>query len=165
VPDASANGVTIDAQYDLPNGDKVWVIDTETVGQRLRSPEVTAYHLIFDEDLRQDINRLSAEYKRNPESAAGQEYVAVINALKALQSGRENAYEGEQLRYGPQSHDLRDCAELKVQVVRERGGVNAEQQRWRRRGVPLGLGTGSGSVGFVWSERDLRAVTIERDVE
>ena len=25
----------MDAQYDLPNGDKIWVIDTETVGQSL----------------------------------------------------------------------------------------------------------------------------------
>jgi hypothetical protein len=50
---------------------------------------------------------------------AGTEYVGVINALKALQSGREDAYEGKQLGYGPQSHDLRDCAELKVPVVPE----------------------------------------------
>lgn len=41
------------------------------------------------------------------------------DAIKALQSGREDAYEGKQLGYGPQSHDLRDCAELKVPVVRE----------------------------------------------
>jgi hypothetical protein len=80
---------------------------------------VTTYHLIFDEDLRQDINRLSAAYKRDPHSPAGQEYVGVINAIKALQSGREDAYEGKQLGYGPQSHDLRDCAELKVPVMRE----------------------------------------------
>lgn len=70
---------------------------------------MTSYHLIFDEDLRQEIDQLSAEYKRNPNSPAGQEYTGVINALKALQSGREDAYEGKQLGYGPQSHDLRDC--------------------------------------------------------
>ncbi|MGW6198376.1 hypothetical protein ACWF0M_19680 [Kribbella sp. NPDC055110] len=80
---------------------------------------MTTYHLIFDEELRQEINRLSAEYKRDPDSTAGREYVGVINAIKALQSGREDAYEGKQLGYGPQSHDLRDCAELKVPVVDE----------------------------------------------
>lgn len=80
---------------------------------------MTTYHLIFDEDLRHQINRLSAEYKRDPNSPGGQEYVGVINAIKALQSGHEDAYVGKQLGYGPQSHDLRDCAELKVPVVAE----------------------------------------------
>ena len=80
---------------------------------------MTSYHLIFDEDLRQEIDRLSAEYRRDPNSPAGREYVGVINAIKALQSGRQDAYEGKQLGYGPQSHDLRDCAELKVPVVAE----------------------------------------------
>lgn len=80
---------------------------------------MTSYHLIFNEDLRQDINRLSAEYKRDPNSPGGQEYTGVINAIKALQSGREAAYVGKRLTYGPQSHDLRDCAELKVPVVAE----------------------------------------------
>lgn len=85
---------------------------------------MTTYHLIFHDDLRQEINRLSAEYKQDPNSPGGKEYVGVINAIKALQSGSEDAYEGKQLGYGPQSHDLRDCAELKVPVVREttRGG-------------------------------------------
>jgi hypothetical protein len=80
---------------------------------------MTSYHLIFDEDLRQEIDRLSAEYRRDPNNPAGREYVGVINAIKALQSGRQDAYEGKQLGYGPQSHDLRDCAELKVPVVAE----------------------------------------------
>ncbi|WP_350277219.1 hypothetical protein [Kribbella sp. HUAS MG21] len=80
---------------------------------------MTTYHLIFDDDLRQEMNRLSAEYKRDPNSPSGREYVGVINAMKALQSGREDAYVGKQLGYGPDSHDLRDCAELKVPVVDE----------------------------------------------
>lgn len=80
---------------------------------------MTTYHLIFHDDLRQEINRLSAEYKRDPDGPGGREYVGVINAIKALQSGHEDAYEGKQLGYGPQSHDLRDCAELKVPVVQE----------------------------------------------
>lgn len=98
---------------------------------------MTTYHLIFHDDLRQEINRLSAEYKRDPDSPGGREYVGVINATKALQSGREDAYEGKRLGYGPQSHDLRDCAELKVPVVQETtpGGFP--------RGLPIGWSTGS----------------------
>jgi hypothetical protein len=80
---------------------------------------VTDYYLLLHDSLREDINQLSAAYKADPNSPAGREYVGVINGLKALQSGRESAYEGKQLGYGPQSHDLRDCAELKVPVTRE----------------------------------------------
>ncbi len=40
--------------------------------------------------------------------------------MKALRDGRESEYEGKQLGYGPGSHDLRDCAELKVPVFDER---------------------------------------------
>ncbi len=42
-----------------------------------------------------------------------------MRAMAALRDGRESAYEGKQLGYGPGSHDLRDCAELKVPVFDE----------------------------------------------
>ncbi|MGY4771760.1 hypothetical protein ACXC9Q_33065 [Kribbella sp. CWNU-51] len=77
------------------------------------------YHLILHEDLRAQINALSEERKRNPGGEAAKEYVAVIKGLKALKDGRETDYQGKQLGYGPGSHDLRDCAELKVPVVNE----------------------------------------------
>lgn len=80
---------------------------------------MTTYHLLFDDELRQDIDRLSAAYQRDPRGAAGQEYAAAINAMKALQSGNEDAYVGKRLTSGPDSFDLRDCAELKVPVVAE----------------------------------------------
>ena len=47
---------------------------------------MTTYHLIIDDELRQEIDRLSAEYKRDPNSAAGKEYVGVINGRR--HSGR-----------------------------------------------------------------------------
>lgn len=78
-----------------------------------------AYHLILHEDLRAQINVLNEERKRNPSGEAAKEYVAVIKGLQALRDGREGEYQGKQLGYGPGSHDLRDCAELKVPVVAE----------------------------------------------
>jgi len=81
------------------------------------------YHLIIHGDLRDQLDELSRAYKRDPGSDSGKEYVAAIKALKALSEGREAEYEGKQLGYGPSSHDLRDCAELKVPVVeRTRNG-------------------------------------------
>lgn len=86
------------------------------------------YHLILHKELRAHINALSKSHERDPRSDEGREYVAVIKALKALQEGREGEYEGKQLGYGPQSHDLRDCAELKVPVFEE----------YKTNGWPLG---------------------------
>src|SRR6266545_66755 len=81
---------------------------------------MTSYHLILHEDLRAQINRLAVARNENPNSDQAKEYVAAIKALKALRDGRESEYEGKQLGYGPGSHDLRDCAELKVPVFDER---------------------------------------------
>jgi hypothetical protein len=74
---------------------------------------MTTYHLLFDDEFRQEVGRLSAAYRRTPGSAEGQEHAAVINAMKALQSGNEDAYAGKRLASGPGSYDPRDCAELK----------------------------------------------------
>lgn len=81
---------------------------------------MTRFHLILRPEVRAQVSALSAERERDPGGAAAKEYVAVIKALKALRDGHEKQYEGKRLGYGPQSHDLRDCAELKVPVFEEK---------------------------------------------
>jgi hypothetical protein len=77
------------------------------------------YHLIIHDDFKRDMDRWHAEWKQDPNSPGGREFQASIDALRALREGRETDYQGKQLGYGPQSHDLRDCAELKVPVTQE----------------------------------------------
>lgn len=77
------------------------------------------YHLILHKGLRADVDALSEARKQDPHGDAAKEYVAVIKALKALQEGREGDYAGKRLTRGQNSHDLRDCAELKVPVFEE----------------------------------------------
>jgi hypothetical protein len=59
------------------------------------------YYLIIDERLKSEIDVLYAAWKADPRSDAGREFDAVMKALKALQEGREEEYEGKQLSYGP----------------------------------------------------------------
>jgi hypothetical protein len=65
------------------------------------------------------MDRLYEEWKQDQNSSGGREFQAAMGALRALREEREGEYEGKQLGYGPQSYDLRDCAELKVPVDRE----------------------------------------------
>ncbi|MGW7685857.1 hypothetical protein ACWGID_34250 [Kribbella sp. NPDC054772] len=79
------------------------------------------YQLTVHPELRQEINRLHAAWKQDPNSDAGREFVAFRDAMAALRDGREGEYIGKQLSYGPSSHDLRDAAEIKVDVFDEGG--------------------------------------------
>ncbi|MBP2356889.1 hypothetical protein JOF29_007999 [Kribbella aluminosa] len=65
------------------------------------------------------MDRLHQEWKTDKNSPGGRAFVAAVGALRALREEREGEYQGKQLGYGPQSYDVRDCAELKVPVDRE----------------------------------------------
>ncbi|GAA2789432.1 hypothetical protein [Kribbella solani] len=80
------------------------------------------YHLILHDELRTQITALNAACKRDPRSDEAKEYVAVMKALRALQDGRETEYEGKQLGFGLQSYDLRDFAQIKIEVFDEYRG-------------------------------------------
>jgi hypothetical protein len=97
-----------------------------------------SFRLVIHPELKAQIDLLAAAHKRyedgerSPENElASKEFQAVMAALKSLRDGREIAvneetrqpgqYVGKQLQYGPSSHDLRDCAEIKVPVVQEYG--------------------------------------------
>ncbi|MEU8222878.1 hypothetical protein [Kribbella sp. NPDC048915] len=83
------------------------------------------YYLLHHPDFSRDMDRLHAEWTQDRDSRGGREFEAAIGAMKALREAREGEFEGKRLAYGPQSYDLRDCAELKVPVEREftpRGG-------------------------------------------
>jgi hypothetical protein len=79
---------------------------------------VSECHLLIHQDLRDHMNWLAYMYQNYPDTPEAYEYVAARKALRALQQGRESEYGGKQLSYGRASHDLRDCAELKVPVFR-----------------------------------------------
>ncbi|TDO52962.1 hypothetical protein EV651_117152 [Kribbella sp. VKM Ac-2571] len=65
------------------------------------------------------MDRLHEAWEQDRDSPAGREFQAAKAAQRALREEREGEYQGKQLGYGPQSYDLRDCAELKVPVDRE----------------------------------------------
>ncbi|TCC33539.1 hypothetical protein [Kribbella sindirgiensis] len=77
------------------------------------------YLLIVDEGLKPELDAGYAAWKADPRSDAGREFNAAMRAMKALQEGREGEYDGKRLTSGPGSHDLRDCAEVKVPVFEE----------------------------------------------
>lgn len=79
------------------------------------------YQLVVHPELREEINRLYAAWKQDPTSDAGREFEAFREAMTALRDGREGDYIGKQLGYGRSSHDLRDGAEIKVDVFDEGG--------------------------------------------
>ncbi|MEV5962709.1 hypothetical protein AB0L70_13150 [Kribbella sp. NPDC051952] len=79
------------------------------------------YDLVVHPELRQEVNRMYEAWKQDPRSAAGREFLAFREAMTALRDGREDEYIGKRLGYGPSSHDLRDAAELKVDVFDEGG--------------------------------------------
>jgi hypothetical protein len=79
------------------------------------------YRLVVHPELRQEVIRLHAAWKNDPSSDAGREFEAFRDAMTALRDGREGDYIGKQLSYGPSSHDLRDAAEIKVDVFDEGG--------------------------------------------
>ncbi|MFF0340482.1 hypothetical protein [Kribbella sp. NPDC004875] len=79
------------------------------------------YRLTVHPELRQEVNKLYAAWKQDPNSAAGREFAAFREGMEALRDGREGDYIGKQLSYGPSSHDLRDAAEIKVDVFDEGG--------------------------------------------
>ncbi|MFI5693007.1 hypothetical protein ACIA58_14265 [Kribbella sp. NPDC051586] len=80
-----------------------------------------SYRLVVHPELRQEVSRLHAAWKDDPSSDAGREFEAFREAMTALREGREGDYIGKQLSYGPSSHDLRDAAEIKVDVFNEGG--------------------------------------------
>jgi hypothetical protein len=80
------------------------------------------YRLVVHPELAQEIDRLRAAWEDDPTSEAGREFEAFDKAMSALEDGREDEYTGKQLSYGGASHDLRDAAELKVEVF-ENGGT------------------------------------------
>lgn len=77
------------------------------------------YQLIHHPDFSRDMDRLHEGWQQDRNSPTGREFQAAMAALRALREEREGEYQGKQLGYGPQSYDLRDCAELKVPVDRE----------------------------------------------
>lgn len=77
--------------------------------------------MVVHPELRTEANRLYRAWLQDSNSDAGREFEAFRDAMTALRDGYENDYIGKRLGRGSTSHDLRDAAELKVEVFDEGG--------------------------------------------
>jgi hypothetical protein len=82
----------------------------------------TPYRLIIRPELRRHLFALQQAAKSQPGGLRDREFQAVISGLKALAAGREEEFSGRRLGYSPRHHDLRDCAEVKLQAISESRG-------------------------------------------
>lgn len=84
------------------------------------------FHLVAHPALSAHLRSLYAESLRDPSGPEARQFAAVRTGMSALRNGREADFDGKPL--GLTTHDLRDCAEIKLPVVEE----------FSRRGNPMG---------------------------
>lgn len=77
------------------------------------------YRLLVKPDVRRQFVALSQAAASQPDSLRGRELHALKLGLRALAEGREAEYDGKRLGFSPNHHDLRDCAEIKLDVIPE----------------------------------------------
>lgn len=77
------------------------------------------YRVIFHDDFAARLRHLRALTLRDPDGSVARVYSAAIDAAKGLAAGRERSMNGERLGYSRTHSDLRDCAEIKVEVLKE----------------------------------------------
>ncbi|GAA1576793.1 hypothetical protein GCM10009789_32900 [Kribbella sancticallisti] len=82
----------------------------------------TQYRLIIRPELRRHLFVLQQAARSQPGGLRDREFKTVIDGLKALADGREEEFDGRRLGYSPRHHDLRDCAEIKLQAIPESRG-------------------------------------------
>jgi hypothetical protein len=78
------------------------------------------YRLLVDQDLLLYMRELERAAERQPGGLRDRELRALRAGLRALMNGDEADFEGKRLRFA--THDLSDCAEIKVPVVPETRG-------------------------------------------
>ena len=82
----------------------------------------TQYRLIIRPELRRHLFALQQAARSQPGGLRDREFQAAITGLRALTDGREEEFNGRRLGYSPRHHDLRDCAEVKLEVISESRG-------------------------------------------
>lgn len=77
------------------------------------------YQVILHDAFATRLRALRQRAAADPQGLDSRVFRAAIEAAKVLAAGREASFRGERLGYSPKHSDLRDCAEIKVAVVRE----------------------------------------------
>jgi len=78
------------------------------------------YRIIYDDEFAQQIERLSARVERDRDGADQKLLIAALDAIDIVEWGREVEHRGERLGFDHTHYDLRDCAEIKFDVLDER---------------------------------------------
>lgn len=77
------------------------------------------YYLAYHESFARELERLSFKAGRDPRAPEVQYLKIAIAAFKVIQAGEEAKHRGERLGFDQAHYDLRDCAEIKVSVLKE----------------------------------------------
>jgi hypothetical protein len=79
---------------------------------------MTAYRLLLIPEVKQQLGALKrAAETQQPGGLRDREYQALVLGLRAIVNGREEYFNGKRLGYT--THDLSDCAEIKLAVIPE----------------------------------------------
>lgn len=81
---------------------------------------MSKYRVIVHPEFRAQYREFRQVATAAKDSAARRAARAGIRAMKALRDGQEAIYRGERLGFDKKHYDLRDCAEIKVDVLDER---------------------------------------------
>lgn len=80
---------------------------------------MTQYRLLLQLGVSRQLAALSHAATTQPGGLRERELRALKVGLLALANGREESFDGKRLGFSPNHHDLRDCAAIKLPVVRE----------------------------------------------
>lgn len=77
------------------------------------------YRITYDNEFTRQTEMLSARVESDPDSADTKLLIATLDAIDAVEWGQEAEHGGERLGFSERHYDLRDCAEIKVDVLDE----------------------------------------------
>jgi len=78
------------------------------------------YLIIYDAQFTQQVQRLSTAYENDPDGPEVNLLIATLDAIDIVKRGEEAEHGGERLGYSDRHYDLRDCAEIKIDLLDER---------------------------------------------
>lgn len=78
-----------------------------------------AYRLAYHTDFTRQLESLSARVEEEPDGDEVDLLIAALDAVDVLKGGEESQHGGERLGFDNTHYDLRDCAEIKVEVIAE----------------------------------------------
>lgn len=81
---------------------------------------MTSYRLLVRQEVLHQLTALRLAAKTQPGGLRDREFRALELGLRAIANGQEQHYSGKRL--GFRTHDLRDCAEIKVSAIPESRG-------------------------------------------